>query len=102
MIGIMMAKLVLATLKKMTVLERATYAEDFLLTRGQTDGERHKMWVIDQALRILLGNKKDYDEAIEWYICSSCKYYAPENDGDTCTAENCSGDYYEYYVGIAT
>lgn len=31
---------------------------------GTTDGDHHKMWVIDQMVRALLGNGVDYDKFI--------------------------------------
>lgn len=34
-----------------------------MLWNGSFDGDHHKMWVIDQTLRILLGDK--YEEAIK-------------------------------------
>lgn len=40
-------------------------AMDFLLAFGQVDGSHHKMWVIDQTIRILTGEK--YDDIIKMY-----------------------------------
>ena len=48
------------------------------LRYGQVDGDHHKLWVIDQMLRKLLG--KDYDDAI---------------------AENTGEDDFEWDTGIA-
>ena len=40
-------------------------AINMILRYGGTDGEHHKQWVIDQVLRILVGDKKKYDEVIK-------------------------------------
>lgn len=41
--------------------ERITKALDLLLGYGSIDGSHHKMWVIDQTVRILAD---DYEETI--------------------------------------
>lgn len=47
-----------------TQLERDVwYAVDLILTYGQVDGAHHKMWLIDQVLRML--TKENYDEIIK-------------------------------------
>jgi hypothetical protein len=46
--------------------ERLEAAADLALAYGQVDGEQHKMWVIDQMLRILLGVKYDYAVGEDW------------------------------------
>ena len=53
-----------------------------LIRYGQIDGEHHKTWVIDQAVRILTGNY--YDELI-----------AAANDGED------GPETYDWDVGIA-
>ena len=45
--------------------ERCTKAVDLAFKYGQIDGDHHKLWVIDQMLRALLGDK--YDHTVEWY-----------------------------------
>lgn len=45
--------------------DRVTLAIEVLVETGQEDGEHHKMWTIDQALRYLLGDK--YSQAIADY-----------------------------------
>lgn len=51
---------------------------------GQIDGSHHKMWVIDQMVRNLLGNEEEYRDWVEAYT-------TPLDDGD----------YYEWDIGIA-
>lgn len=34
---------------------------------GVIDGSHHKMWVIDQMVRVLLGSKEAYDEWVAAY-----------------------------------
>jgi len=53
-----------------------------LIRYGQIDGEHHKTWVIDQAVRLLTGNY--YDELI-----------AAANDGED------GPETYDWDVGIA-
>lgn len=45
--------------------DRVELAIEVLLEIGQEDGEHHKMWTIDQALRILAGD--DYEATIAGY-----------------------------------
>lgn len=45
--------------------DRVELAVEVLVETGQEDGAHHKMWTIDQALRILLGDK--YEQAITDY-----------------------------------
>lgn len=45
--------------------DRVVLAVGVLVETGQCDGDHHKMWTIDQALRILLGDK--YEQAITDY-----------------------------------
>lgn len=48
-----------------TDTDRIELAAEMLLHNGGFDGDHHKMWAIDQALRLLLGDR--YDQAIaEW------------------------------------
>lgn len=44
---------------------RVRKAVELALVYGRTDGAHHKMWVIDQMLRIMLGNK--YRKCIDSY-----------------------------------
>ena len=50
---------------------------------GQIDGSHHKMWVIDQIVRVLCGGQEEYNKWVEAYETS---------DGE---------DYYEWDTGIA-
>jgi len=45
--------------------KRSTEAVEMLLSNGAVDGAHHKMWAIDQALRILL--EDDYEQVIRNY-----------------------------------
>ncbi|MEU1761183.1 hypothetical protein [Micromonospora sp. NPDC005652] len=48
-----------------TDAERIELAAKMLLDNGSFDGDHHKMWTIDQALRLLLGDR--YEATIaEW------------------------------------
>jgi hypothetical protein len=49
----------------MTEHERISAALDIVARYGQTDGDHHKAWVIDQVVRALTGY--DYDEWIAEY-----------------------------------
>lgn len=66
----------------MTVSERIEKAIELAIRYGGIDGIHHKMWVIDQMLRILCGDK--YDEVIR-----------EANDGED------GPDTYSWEVGIA-
>lgn len=55
---------------------------ELIFQYGQTDGEHHKAWIIDQVVRILTGEK--YKEWIKEYI------YDEE-----------TGESYSWYKGIA-
>lgn len=46
----------------MTPEQRIQAAVELGIQYGQIDGSHHRLWVIDQMLRLLLGDK--YDEAI--------------------------------------
>ena len=43
--------------------KRINHAVEIGISYGQIDGSHHRLWVIDQMLRELLG--KDYEETIE-------------------------------------
>lgn len=45
--------------------DRIELATDLALEFGQTDGDHHKAWVIDQMVRVLLGDK--YERVIADY-----------------------------------
>lgn len=53
---------------------------------GQIDGAHHKMWTIDQMVRVLCGSKEEYEKWVNAYT-------EPLSDED--------GDYYEWDTGIA-
>lgn len=48
-----------------TTAEKVRLALQFALENGQYDGAHHKMWVIDQIVRILTGDR--YDQVIAEY-----------------------------------
>lgn len=62
--------------------ERIKKALEYAWSYGQIDGSHHKMWVIDQMVRTLLGE----EEYIKWVE----SYEAPDGE-----------DYWEWDVGIA-
>lgn len=64
--------------------KRIKKATELAFKYGQIDGGHHKMWVIDNMLRILLG-KKDYAIFVE-------EYYEEDEDGEV---------EYEWDTGIA-
>lgn len=49
----------------MTDAEKIEKARDILVENGPIDGPHHKMWTIDQAIRVLLGD--DYEAFIKEY-----------------------------------
>lgn len=61
--------------------ERIKKALRYAWSYGQIDGDHHKMWVIDQMVRALLGEK--YEQWVKTYETP---------DGE---------DYWEWNVGIA-
>lgn len=63
--------------------ERIKKALSIAWSYGQTDGSHHKMWVIDQMVRTLCGNKEEYEKWIKAYT-------TPLDDGD----------YYTWDTGI--
>lgn len=64
--------------------ERIAKALDLAWQYAQIDGSHHKMWVIDQMVRVLCGSEEEYDKWVG-------KYTEPLEDGD----------YYEWDCGIA-
>lgn len=48
-----------------TDAERVQLATDLILNHGWVDGDHHKMWVLDQVLRLLVGDR--YDQVIDEY-----------------------------------
>ena len=62
--------------------ERIEAAVKIAWQYGQIDGNHHKMWVIDQMVRTLLGEK----EYREWVV----NYEKPDGE-----------DYWEWDIGIA-
>jgi hypothetical protein len=50
---------------------------------GQIGGEHHKLWVIDQMVRVLCGSKEEYNKWVE-------AYQTPDGE-----------DYWEWDTGIA-
>lgn len=67
--------------------ERIKKALEIARRYGQIDGSHHKMWVIDQLVRTLCGDKEHYEEFVKEYEHSDI-----EDDYD---------EYYEWDVGIA-
>ena len=66
--------------------ERITKALDLAWQYGQIDGSHHRIWVIDQMVRVLCGSEEEYKEWVQ-------KYEEPlSNDPD---------DYYPWDTGIA-
>jgi uncharacterized HAD superfamily protein len=61
-------------MKKTSPEKRIEMAKEFAFKYAQIDGDHHKMWVIDNILRILLG-KKDYAIFVE-------EYYEEDEDGE--------------------
>lgn len=49
--------------KDLSKSEKIDAALDLLIRYGQVDGDHHKAWVIDQAVRILAG--LDYEQTIK-------------------------------------
>lgn len=47
--------------------ENIEKALDIAWSHGQTDGSHHKMWVIDQMVQALCGNKEKYNKWINTY-----------------------------------
>jgi len=45
----------------MTPEEKVKEALDFIMQYGNFDGDHHKMWVIDQLVRLFTGDKKSYN-----------------------------------------
>lgn len=74
---------------KISDKEKIKQAVELCFQYGGIDGGHHKMWVIDQVLRILLQDK--YEEKIKEY----------ENYPDDGTEPDDEWDYYEWDIGIA-
>lgn len=66
--------------------ERIKKALEIAWQYGQIDGSHHRVWVIDQMVRVLCGSEKEY---IAWVT----NYEAPESDDPD--------DYYSWDTGIA-
>ena len=64
--------------------ERIEAALDLAWQYGQIDGSHHKMWVIDQMVRVLCGSEAVYEKWVG-------EYTKPIRDND----------YYEWDCGIA-
>lgn len=47
--------------------DRVDKAIDLVWDYGQVDGDHHKMWVIDQMVRILFGDEEKYKEWVDEY-----------------------------------
>jgi len=58
---------------------------------GQTDGDHHKAWVIDQMVRCLLGQRPGYQEPSDEYLDWVRKYETGEDGPQT----------YEWGIGVA-
>ncbi len=46
---------------------RIENAMDLIRSYGQTDGDHHKLWVIDQVVRALLGTQEEYEKFVHDY-----------------------------------
>lgn len=64
--------------------KRIKAALDLAWRYGQIDGAHHRLWVIDQMVRALCGDTKEYAKWVN-------EYEKPLEDGD----------YYEWNMGIA-
>ena len=64
--------------------ERIDTALDLAWEYAQIDGSHHKMWVIDQMVRVLCGSEEEYEKWVG-------EYTKPIRDGD----------YYPWDTGIA-
>lgn len=64
--------------------ERIEAALDLAWQYGQIDGSHHRVWVIDQMVRVLCGSDEEYNKWVN-------EYEKPFE----------SGDYYEWDTGIA-
>ncbi len=64
--------------------KRIEAALDLAWRYGQIDGSHHRLWVIDQMVRVLCGNEEEYKKWVD-------KYTEPIEDSD----------YYEWNCGIA-
>lgn len=53
-------------MKEKELQEKIDKALDIALQYGQTDGEHHKAWVIDQIVRVLAGD--NYKKIINEYV----------------------------------
>lgn len=63
--------------------ERIKEALNLAWQYGQIDGSHHKMWVINQMVRVLCGDKEEYRKWVE-------AYETPDGE-----------DYYVWDMGIA-
>lgn len=63
--------------------ERIKEALNIAWKYGQIDGNHHKMWVIDQMVRVLCGNDEEYSDWVKTYKTP---------DGE---------NYWEWDIGIA-
>ena len=81
----LIAKLEVENAELKGVLQKAS---DFIFEWGTTDGDHHKLWVLDQTLRILLGD--DYAKEVEAWERPTSGRDEDEDDG-----------WYEWETGIA-
>lgn len=86
--------------------KRIQEALDTAIRYGGTDGSHHKMWTIDQIVRILTGCPRDEVTAID---CNGIEYkYAPLGESeeykqlikDACDGED-GPETYDWDIGIA-
>lgn len=49
------------------LIEHSNKALEIAFQYGQIDGAHHKMWVIDQMVRVLIGNEEDYQKWVKNY-----------------------------------
>jgi len=52
---------------KFRMLKKINFAIDIAFQYGQIGGDHHKMWVIDQMVRMLCDSEEDYRKVIDCY-----------------------------------
>lgn len=80
----------------MTDKEKIANAVGMALAYGQVDGSHHKMWVIDQMVRILCGALDESDDLTEYNKLIQ-EWQEPDSDEEDEDGESFT---YEWDVGI--
>lgn len=86
--------------------DRVEAALDILIRYGQTDGDHHKLWVIDQAVRCLTGCPREDKTSID-YKGKGYNYSAlgESEEYKKLIAESCDGEdgpqTYSWDIGVA-